>query len=224
MDPYLRQQSKLDRDLVLLRDNVLRLSDMTGQAINQAVRALKDLDVALAQEIISGDGRLNKLRYDIEQQGYHILATQQPTARDMRSLITAIHIAVELERIADYAAGIGQLTIKLSDGPIFKPTPEFTSMLHITQQMLTAALDAYVNWDAALAHNTSKRDDEVDELDKQAYQKLVSIMSQDPRNIQCGTYLLWIGHNLERMADRVTNICERVIFMVTGELMIGYND
>jgi phosphate transport system protein len=145
---------------------------------------------------------------------------QQPTARDMRSLITAIHIAIELERIADHAAGISKLTLELIKQPLIKPLVDIPKMCDISRKMLKDSLDAYVHWNSDLAHEVFKRDDAVDELEKQVYQDLIDLMVKKPKNITGGTYLLWVAHNLERIADRITNICERVIFMVTGELML----
>jgi phosphate transport system protein len=219
VDPYVRLHSKLDRDLVSLRDDVLRLSDMTDKAISGSVNSFNELDINLATDTIANDARLNSLRYQIEQQGYHMLAMQQPTARDMRAIIAAIHIAVELERIADYAAGISKLTLKLSNAHVFKPTSDFANMVQVIREMLTATLDAYINWDASLAYKTFKRDDEVDEMAEKTYTHLVAVMGKESKTIESCTYMLWIAHNLERMADRVTNICERVIYMVTGELV-----
>ena len=220
MDPYRNPQSKLDHDLLALRDDILRLSAMADKAIEGAVRALRDLDTSLARNIVADDEQINLFRFQIEQKCHLMLSMQQPTARDMRSIITAIHIAIELERIADHAVGIGKITISLADQPLLKPLVDIPKMCQITRSMLKASLDAYVRWDSDLAHEVFKRDDEVDRLDKLVFSDLIALMIENPKNITAGTYLLWVAHNLERMADRITNICERVIFMVTGELML----
>lgn len=218
MNPYTNLHSKLDRDQIVVRDNVLRLADMTDKAIENAMRALTETDIALAQEVVNGDEAINHFRHQIEQGCYRLLATQQPTARDMRSFITAIHVAVELERIADHASGIAKLTLEIVNTQMIKPPVELAAMTKIARDMLTSSLDAYVNWDDALAWATFKRDDEVDQLNQQIHHKLVALMTNDGKTIACATYLLWISHNLERIADRITNICERVIFLVTGKI------
>lgn len=214
-----RLSNQLDRDLLALRDDILRLGDLTDKAILRSMRALKEVDVASATSIINDDSAINALRFNIEQKAYQVLAMQQPTARDMRAIITSIHIAVELERIADHAAGIAKLTLELANGYMFAPVIELTTMTQISREMLRASLDAYQAWDVELAHQTFRRDEEVDELHRKVYHKLVNTMMQEARNIHCATYLLWVSHNLERIADRITNICERVVFLVTGELM-----
>lgn len=219
MDPYRRLQSQLDRDLLALRDNVLRLSDMVDSAIGQSIQALRKLDSPQAQDVIQNDEAINRSRFEIEQECYRILALQQPTARDMRAVVTAIHIAVELERMADHAVGIAKLTQQLADTPLPKPLRDIPKMSEVAREMLRASLDAYLNWDAKRAEETLKRDDEVDELNNQVYHELVKIMLDDSNTITRATYLLWIAHNLERIADRITNICERIVFMVTGELV-----
>jgi len=220
MDPYLNPQSKLDHDLVDLRDDVLRLSSMVDKAIGESVRALGELNTSLAQDIIADDESINLFRFQIEQKCHQMLFLQQPTARDMRSVITAIHIAIELERIADHAAGISKLTIQLAQQPLIKPLVDIPKMCNISRKMLEDSLDAYVHWNSDLAHEVFKRDDLVDDLDKLVFKDLIDLMLDNPQNITGGTYLLWVAHNLERIADRITNICERVIFMVTGELML----
>jgi phosphate transport system protein len=209
---------KLDQDLIAIRDNVLRLSHMTDHAIEQAFEALNNLDITLANAIVGRDNEINRFRNMTEQDCYRILSLQQPTARDLRSIITAIHIVVELERIADYAAGIAKLTLALEKIPTIAPQREIKAMQQITREMLTSSLDAYLHWDIELARQTFQRDDEVDTLDHKVTQEIIGVMIDHPIYIHSGTYLLWITHSIERMADRITNICERVIFMVTGQV------
>lgn len=212
-------QSKLDRDLIALRDDVLRTSDMTDKAILLSVRALKDMNIGLASDVINSDSTINQYRYNIEQQGYQILATQQPTARDMRSIISSIHVVVELERIADHAAGIAKLTLQLADG-IYRHVPnQMITMTSIAREMLKASIDAYLDWDAALAQQTYRRDDEIDGLHVHVCDDLIKLIEKKTFAVREITYLLWVSHNLERIGDRITNVCERVIFMVTGELL-----
>lgn len=207
-----------DRELTSLRDNVLRLTNMTDTAIERAMQALVERDESLAKQVVIDDKPINRMRYDIEEECYRLIATQQPLARDMRTIITAIHIVVELERIADHAAGLAKIALELAKEPPLKPLIDLPRMAKISREMLRDTVEAYLTWDAAKAQEITKRDDEVDMLDSQVYRELISYMIQDPRNISRATYLLWASHNLERIADRITNICERIVFMVTGNI------
>jgi phosphate transport system protein len=209
----------LDRDLTALRDEVLKLSYSVDRAIEYAVQALKEQNVDLARQVMADDALINAARHQIEHKCYVLMATQQPTARDLRSVVTAIHIVVELERIGDHAAGIAKLAVELSREPMLKPLIDIPRMAQISREMLQASLNAYLEWDANQARRTVARDDEVDQLDDQVYRELLTFMLGDPRTITRATHLLWVSHNLERIADRITNICERIIFMVTGEIV-----
>jgi len=213
-----KPRSPLDRELTVLRDGVLKLSYAVDRAIESSVQALKEQNVELARQVIADDEGINAARFELEKKCYMLLATQQPTARDMRSIVTAIHIVVELERIGDHAKSVAKLAIELSKEPLLKPLVDIPRMEQVCREMLQASLNAYLNWDAAQAESTISRDDEVDRLDDQVYRELLSFMLQDQRTINQATYLLWVSHNLERIADRITNICERVTFMVTGEV------
>ncbi|HEC35974.1 MAG TPA: phosphate signaling complex protein PhoU [Anaerolineae bacterium] len=213
-----RARSLFEQELRTLQDNVLQLGRMVEEAIAEAVEALKERDVARAEQVIAHDEVVNRLRFDIEEQCLRLIATQQPTARDLRAIIAAVHIAVELERMGDHAAGIGVLTTRLADRPHIKPLIDVPRMARIDQEMIRESLKAYVEEDAELAAQVAERDDEIDHLYDQIYRELLVFMMEDPHIITRATWLLWVGHNLERIADRVTNICERVIFMVTGEL------
>ncbi|GAB4415425.1 MAG: phosphate signaling complex protein PhoU [Anaerolineae bacterium] len=217
-DSLPQARATLDHELTRLRDNVLKLSHLVDRAIEQSVQALKDANVDLARQVIADDEQINALRYEVEQHCYLLLALQQPTARDLRAIVTAIHIAVELERMGDHARGIAKLGLQLAQEPPLKPLIDVPRMATICREMLHASLDAYLTRNAELAERTAHRDDEVDQLDEQVYRELLTYMLADPRNITRATLLLWVSHNLERIADRITNICERVIFMVTGEI------
>lgn len=217
-DNSLQARATLDHELTRLRDNVLKLSHLVDRAIEQSVQALKDANVNLARQVIADDEQINALRYEQEQFCYRLIALHQPAARDLRAIVTAIHIVVELERIGDHARGIAKLATQLAQEPPLKPLIDVPRMAAICREMLHASLDAYLSRDAELAERTARRDDEVDHLDEQVYRELLTYMLADPRNISRATYLLWVSHNLERIADRITNICERVVFMVTGEI------
>jgi phosphate transport system protein len=219
IDSSSKSRSALDHELTQLRDDVLKLSFAVDKAIELSVQSLKEQNVDLARQVIRDDVSVNLARYQIEKKCYLLLATQQPTARDMRSIVTAIHIVVELERIGDHAEGIAKLALELAKEPMLKPLIDIPRMAEISREMLRASLNAYINWDAAQAQHIVERDDEVDKLNDQVYRELLTFMIQDTHNISRATYLLWVSHNLERSADRITNICERVIFMVTGEVV-----
>jgi phosphate transport system protein len=218
VDTISQTRATLDRELIKLRDNILRISHMADTAIERAIQALKDQDVELARQVIADDKAINTLRYQIETDCYRLLALQQPTARDLRSVVTAIHIVVELERIGDHAESIATLATEQAKEPLLKPLIDVPRMAATAREMIHDGLNAYMSRDEALARRTVERDHEVDQLEAQIYRELLTFMLQDPRNITRATQLLWIAHHLERIGDRATNICERVIFMVTGEI------
>lgn len=211
-------RSALERDLDRVTQDLLRLGSMVEQAIERSVRALKERNAGLAQQVIHDDAQINTLRYKIEEACLEAIATQQPAAGDLRTLIAAMHIAVELERIGDHAEGVANLTLRMVDQPLLKPLVDIPRMAEICREMVSASLTAYVNHDADLAGSVAARDDEVDALYQQTFRELVTYMIEDPKNISRATFLLWVTHNLERIGDRVTNICERVVFMTTGQL------
>jgi phosphate transport system protein len=207
-----------DRQLGELRDGILYLADMTDHAIEQAIWALKKQDIKLAEQVVAGDEAINAKRFQLEEKCITLIATQQPAAGDLRAIVAAIHIVTELERMADYARGIADLAIRLCGQPLLKPLIDVPRMAEVDREMMHASLEAYIDRDPNLAIETAKRDAEIDDLYDQVYRELLTYMLQDPKTITQATYLLWVAHNLERIADRVTNICERVIFMTTGEL------
>jgi phosphate transport system protein len=216
--PPIKSRATLDRELTVLRDNILRISHMVDMAIERSIQALKDQDVDLARQVIADDKKINALRYQIESECYRLLALQQPTARDLRAIVTAIHIVVELERIGDHAEGIARLAIELAAEPLLKPLIDVPRMAYIAREMMRLSLNAYLDWDAEQAALIIERDHEIDQLNEQVYRELLTFMLQDTRNINRATHLLWVSHHLERIGDRAKNICERVMFMVTGEV------
>jgi len=214
----LKTRGRLDQELTQIQEEILRLGDMVEQAIQQSIQALKKRDVALAQQIIHQDADINALRYAVEEQCLTVIATQQPVAIDLRTIIAAIHIVTEMERMADHAAGIAQLAIRMADEPLLKPLLDVPRMANIACEMLHASLDAFLARDPDAARAVADRDDEIDQLDDQVFRELLTYMLQDPRSINRATFLLWVAHNLERIGDRVTNVSERVVFMITGKL------
>ncbi len=211
-------RSALERDLDQVKQDILRLGSMVEQALARSIKALGERDASLAQQIISDDSQINAMRYKIEEACLETIATQQPAAGDLRTLIAAMHVAGELERIGDHAEGIANLTLRMVDRPLLKPLVDIPRMAEICQEMISTSLTAYVNHDANLAKAVIARDDEVDALYQQTFRELVTYMIEDPKNISRATFLLWVTHNLERTGDRVTNVCERVVFMTTGQL------
>ncbi|MBX5492583.1 MAG: phosphate signaling complex protein PhoU [Chloroflexi bacterium] len=201
-----------------LQDQVLILASMADKAIDRAIAALKARDVELAQEVIDEDTLLDRRRTDIEERAIALIATQQPMASDLRAIVVILNIIVELERIGDYAEGIAKLAIRLADQPPLKQLIDIPRMAEKARSMLRRSIDAYVERDAEAARSIAAEDDEMDRLHEQVYRELLTYMIEDPRTITRATYLIWISHNLERIADRTTNICERVIYLVTGRM------
>lgn len=214
----------LDQEENELRDNILRMSDLTDKAIDRCIQSLRTQNIELARQVIADDQKINDLRYIVEEEAYKVLALQAPAARDMRKVVVAIHIAVELERMADHAAGIAKLCVELAKESPLKPLVDIPRMAEISREMLRDGIAAYMDANTELAAIVVERDNEVDELDKQVYRELLTYMLQDARNINRATYLLWVSHNMERIADRITNICERVLFMVTGNVRQNEED
>jgi len=211
-------RSALERDLEGIRSDILRMGSQVEISIERSVQALKERDADLAQEVINDDAEINQLRYTIEEKCLQLIATQQPAASDLRMAIAATHIAVELERMADHSAGTAEIVKRMYDEPLLKPLIDLPIMAQIANEMIHTALDAFVARDANAAEKVAARDDEIDALYQQVFRELLTYMLEDPRNISRATYLLWVAHNLERIGDRVTNVCERVVFMATGKL------
>lgn len=205
-------------DLENLRGSVVALSSMVDKAIARSVDALIRQDVAMAEQVMAADRTINRQRWAIEEDALRILATQGPMAGDLRNVAAAIHIVTDLERMGDHAAGIAQIVVDTANEPLLKPLVDIPRMAAISREMLNDAVTAYIEGDAVAAEAVARRDDEVDALYEQIYRELLTYMMADPATINRATRLLWVSHNLERVADRVTNICERVVFAVTGEL------
>jgi phosphate transport system protein len=206
-----------ERQLRAIQHQILTLGSMTAVAVERSVMALQRRDAALAETVVENDSPIDTLAYDIEERALMIIATQQPLASDLRTVTSVVAIAGELERIGDYAEGIAKLALLNLDEPPIKPLIDIPRMAEMSIDMLRRSLDAFIDRDTVAAHEIWREDDLIDQLQEQVYQEIVGYMSADPAKIVRGTRLLWITHNLERIADRVTNICERTIFMVTGE-------
>lgn len=201
-----------------LEQDVLTLGGMVEQAIDRSIEALKKRDLALARQIIEEDQKVNRKRFEIEEDCIGLIATQQPVASDLRSIVTVLNIITELERMGDYAAGIAKITLMIGDEPPLKPLIDIPRMARKGIEMLRGSLDSFVHQDLATARRICREDDEVDALYDQVFRELLTFMMEDARNITRATRLIWVAHNLERIADRVTNICERVVFSATGKM------
>ncbi len=208
-----------ERELKQLQNELLVQGSVVGQAVQEAVDALKRRDQRAARRIYAGDRYINEKRYEIENNCLALIATQQPMARDLRLLAAILEINTELERIGDYAKGICRINLKLGSEPLVKPLIDIPRMAELGLGMLHRALGAFVDRDAQTARSIPLEDDEVDRLYNQVYRDLLDIMIADPGTIDRANYLLWAAHNLERLADRVTNICERTVFVATGEMV-----
>ncbi len=209
----------LDRQIHQLQDEILLLGSMVEQANLSAMDALKRRDINLARRIIRDDIKVNEKRFAIENAIVISLATQQPMAHDLRTLAAFLEISTELERMGDYAKGIAKVVIRLGDTDIPIPMRELDQMAELGINMLHRALGAFINENASVASQIPLEDDQVDELYNRVYRILISTMIANPEFIGDVDLLLWVIHNLERLADRVTNICERTVFVATGELL-----
>lgn len=205
-------------ELENLRGSVVAMSSMVDKAISRSLDALMRQDVAEAREVIADDRNINRHRWAVEEDALRLIATQAPMAKDLRNIAAAIHIITDLERMADHAAGIAKIVVDTSSEPLLKPLVDIPRMARIARDMLNDAITAYIEEDADAARRIAMRDDEVDVLYEQVYRELLTYMMADPSTINRATHLLWVAHNLERIADRATNICERVVFAATGAL------
>ncbi|HLB26269.1 MAG TPA: phosphate signaling complex protein PhoU [Dehalococcoidia bacterium] len=211
-------RTAFERQLTGIQDDMLVLATMAETAVERSLEALKNRDVELARRIIADDLKINEKRYNTEEKCLELVATQQPLASDLRTIVAVLHIIVDLERIADHAEGNARLALMLADEPPLKPYIDIPRMAEKGIEMLRASLEAFKDRDTDRARAICEMDDEVDALYERVYHELLTYMIQDPQSIQRATYLIWVAHNLERIADRVTNICERVVFMVTGHV------
>ena len=211
-------RTDFDRRLSLLRGQLLQLGGLVEKAIVVAMDALERRDLEVSERVVNEDDIIDEMRVDLEERCVDLIATQQPLAGDLRTLITVLHVAVELERIGDYAEGIGKISVLMGEESPIKPLNDLSLMAARSMDMLRRSLDSLVNRDVVAATEVCHDDDQVDELYDRVYHDLLGYMLKDPQTIRRATYLLWVAHDLERVADRTTNIAERVIYLVTGSL------
>jgi phosphate transport system protein len=207
-----------DRQLAEVQADMLVMAGMVENAVNQSMEALRLRDVALARRIIENDVEINRRRYDCEDKCIELISLQAPLASDLRTLISVLHITTDLERMGDHAEGIARIALMLSDEPPIKAFVGIPRMAELAIEMLHGSVEAYKERDTQRARAIVMMDDQVDELYEQVYNELIMTMVGDPPTIQRCTYLTWVAHNLERIADRATNICERVVYLVEGHI------
>ncbi|MEJ5223906.1 MAG: phosphate signaling complex protein PhoU [Anaerolineales bacterium] len=212
-----------ENEIQQLKSEILALGMRVAESLLQSVEALKNRDLAAAQQIIDADKQINEKRFALENQTMIVIATQQPMAHDLRLLASILEVITELERMGDYAKGIAIINLRMGDDALIKPLVDIPRMAQKAADMLQNALTAFVNEDAQSARCIPADDDEVDNLYNQIYRELMTFIVSDPRNIERANWLLWVAHNIERFADRVTNICERTVFVATGENREAYD-
>jgi len=201
-----------------IENDVIAMGSMVESSISRSVEALRNRDLVLAEQIIADDEKVNSKRFAIEERSLFLVATQQPVGSELRIIASILNIIWELERIADHAQGIARVAIMIGDEPPLKPLVDIPRMMEKVNSMLRHSMEAFINRDADAAREISKEDDEIDNLYDQVFRELLSFMAEDPRTITRATRLIWVAHNLERSGDRVTNICERVVYVVTGKM------
>lgn len=208
----------LNQGLAELQAEVLTLGSMVEKSIQRSVDALRTRDASLARRVIEDDAQVNALRFAIEDRALLLIATQQPLVHDLRTIAAVLNIITDLERMGDHAEGTATISLMIGDEPLLKPLLDVPRMAEAVTDMLRRALLAFTDSDTVAARRVAAEDDAVDALYNQVYRELLTFMLGDPRTIHQATLLLWAAHNLERIGDRVTNICERVIFTETGRM------
>lgn len=211
-------RSAFDHEFDAIRQSLHKMSSLVDIAISSALEALNEQNSKLAKKIIESDGHINQLRFEIQEAGLALIATQQPTASDLREIIAILYMVVELERIGDYAAGIAKTVVMMKEEPLLKTFKKIPRMGEIARQMLADAMVAFSTRDSATARTIADRDTQIDELYEDVFHRLIKIMAKEPEMVTRCTYLTWCAHNLERIADRVTNITEQIVFMTTGQM------
>ncbi len=209
----------LDREKTAIRDKVLQMAERAGNAVDRAFTCLREQDVSLAGELIAADEEINRLQRQIEETCMATVATQQPVAADLRTLLAEVHIVDELERIADHGADIARIVTRLAEKRVPPLPAQFDQLARHCRQMLQQVMQAFVDRNAEQARAVAEEDELLDRLEEELYNEIIRYMNASQEKIEVGTLLLWVIHNLERVGDRVTNIAERVIFMQTGEIL-----
>ena len=208
-----------DRDIEEIKDLLLRMGAMVEDAMQQSIRALLEHDLAIAEQVIANDDRIDEMEVQIDQRVIELIAKMQPAATDLRFVATVMKITPELERIADLAQDVCERVIELTHEPMMKPLVHLPRLAEDAQRMVRQSLDAFVRGDATLARAVIKEDDVVDQLTVESFRTLLTYMLENPRNISPAIRLTFIGKYFERMADGATNICEMVVYLVEGRMI-----
>ncbi|OGP12386.1 MAG: phosphate transport system regulatory protein PhoU [Deltaproteobacteria bacterium GWA2_54_12] len=201
-----------------LEGELQQMAVMVGSAVRASMDALKNRDLETSKRIVHDDIQVNRKRFEIEERCIRIIATQQPMAVDLRILAAIINIITDLERIGDHAEGTAKISLAIGEAPLVKPLVDLPKMAEKAVSMLERCMKAFLDRDIETARQICNEDDEVDAYYDQIYKDLVLLMIENPKIIKDATYLIWAAHNIERIADRVTNIAERVVYMVTGKM------
>ena len=201
-----------------VKHKVLRMGAMVENIISISVDALKNQDLELAKKVYAEDDRIDEIELEIEKECMSLLALQQPLAKDLRTIATVLKIITDLERMGDHAVNISKITLEIGKDKLIKPLIDIPKMAVMCQEMVRMSLDAFVKENVSLAEEAAGKDQQVDDIYEEIVKELLHIISEDSLNINQGTKLLFVGRFLERIADHATNICERLIYMVTGEL------
>lgn len=209
----------LDRAIDELLKQVVEQSSLVENSLRDSVGALREQDVDQAKSIYIADRQINKIHFEIEENVIMLIATQQPMARDLRLLAAILEVTTELERMGDYAKGIARITVRIGKAELLTPFEHIPPMAEVCIDMLHRAVQAFVERDAEAARAIPEEDDQVDDYFNTIYRELMEQMISNPTFVDQANHLLWVGHNLERVADRVTNVCERIVFVVTGKLL-----
>jgi phosphate transport system protein len=211
-------RSVFERQLAEVQEDMLVMAGMVESSITQSIEALRLRDVALARRTIENDAEIDRRRYEVEERCIELISLQAPLASDLRTIISVLHISVDLERMGDHAEGIAKIALMLADEPPLKPYIDIPRMAEVAIDMLHGSVEAYKMRDTRRAREIIDMDDVVDALYEQVYHELLLFMINDPTLTQRATYMIWVAHNLERIADRTTNICERVVYLVEGRI------
>lgn len=211
-------RTAFDQQLEFIQQEMLALAMQVERAVERSMTALTEGDMALAHQVIEDDAKVNEKRYEIEEKCLELIARQQPLAIDLRTIASVLHIAVDLERMGDHAEGIARVALMMKDEPPLMSYAGVQRMAEIARRMMLSSLEAFKDRDTARARSICDEDDQVDALYDEVYHELLVLMTEDPKKIDRATHLTWVAHNLERIADRVTNICERTVYLVEGKI------
>lgn len=211
-------KADLQKRLQDIQNDVVAMGGMVQKAIDRSIQSLKKRDLTLAHQVIADDAKINGYRFSIEGKCIDLISGQLLDAVNLRTIVAVLNIISELERIGDYAEGIARVTIMIGDEPPLKPLIDIPRMAEMTNEMINKSLQSFLARDVEAAKQIVSMDSVVDALNDQVFRELITFMMVDPKTINRATRLIWVAHNLERAADRATNICERVVFMVTGKM------